>query len=439
MSIKIALVNSPLEAFSDYEGSERSPYPPLGLLALATFVKIKKPDVHIEILDGCVKSMEEIMGAISRTLPDIVGINSFGPTYSNSLIIARSSKKIGAKVILGGHHAASLAREILSLRGPYSNDYCIDAIVQNDGEEAFYKVVMNEPFENIPNVIFSPSPGIVRANKVRTLDFNSLPMADRNLINLNPYFKTQRALNVFSKIGCKWRSLTGSGCIFCSRMHNEERVKSPQNFWQEVNLLREKYKIDMIFDGRDDFLEDDDWLKKVSEMSSDYSDRPALTIFTSPNNITPATIEIMKKIKVSRVILGVESGDQTILKIMRKGTWVENNKKAIKTLLKNGISIFASFTIGAPQETAKSIHNTKKFVNEIKKISGQTGVPLSIKTFFFSPIPGCIAFRWIQERTGAKYSGKDYWDRREFLHDWVNIFCRTSYDEISLAVREMNL
>ena len=259
MPIKIVLVNPGSDIGSSYDGPKRTPYPPLSLLSLSTFLKLKGHNAYIKILDGQIAPIEKIIKIISKISPKIVGISPFSPTYWDTLKIARFSKKIGAKVILGGHHAASLAKEILLLRGSYSDDYCVDCVVQNDGEEAFYRIVKGESFKKIPNVIFLHSPGVVKINKVKTLNFDNLPIADRDLINLEPYFKTQRALNIFSKIGCEWRGLTGSGCIFCSRMHDKlMRSKSPDSFWKEINFLRKKYTIDTILDGRDDFLDDND-------------------------------------------------------------------------------------------------------------------------------------------------------------------------------------
>jgi len=440
MAIKIALINLPLNVTglsADFDEPERSLYPPLGLLALATLAKLKKPDLHIEILDGQVISIKEILKIVHKLSPAIVGISSFAPTYGNVLKIARFSKKIGAKVILGGHHAVSLATQILLRRGPYSDDYCIDGIVQNDGEQAFYKIAIGEPFGKIPNLIFSPSSGSIKMNRVETLDFDSLPIADRDLVNLDSYFKTQRALNIFSKIGCKWRNLSG-GCIFCSRMHNEMRSKSPVNFWREVSFLREKYNVETIFDGRDDFLDDRKWLNKVYELSFNYADRPALTIFASADTIDFQTIEILKKLNVSNVILGLESGDRTMLRSMHKKAFPKINERAVRILSEARIGLFASFILGAPQENKESLHRSIMFAAKIKNLFNKTGAPFSIKTFFFTPIPGSIAFKWLLKKTGTKYLREDTMDCNSLRRDWVDNFCHTTYDEIVAAVVEMN-
>ena len=437
MAIKIALINPPFDPENEYEGPERNIYPPLSLLALATFLRFREVDANIKILDGQIISLEGIIKAISEMSPQIVGISPFLSTYGNTLKIARWSKKIGAKVVLGGHHASSLAKEILLLRGPFSKDYCVDCIVQNDGEEAFYKLVMGEPFERISNLIFLSSPKVIQMNNIETLDFDRLPITDRDLIDVESYFKNQRALNIFSKIGCDWRGKSG-GCIFCSRMHNEMRTKSPINFWRETILLREKYKVNAVFDGRDDFLDDDKWLQNVHKLSFDYFDKPKLTIFARPNAISASTVKMLKEINVSYIILGLESGDQTMLNTMRKGISPEINKKAVEILSKNKISIFGSLVLGAPQENIESLRQTLEFAKKTKQLFQKTNTACLMWASLLEPRPGSIAFDWILERLGEKYRGKDLWNRNELIRDWINNFCHVGYNEIRAIAEEIN-
>jgi anaerobic magnesium-protoporphyrin IX monomethyl ester cyclase len=52
---------------------------------------------------------------------------------------------------------------------------------------------------------------------------------------------------------------------------------------------------------------------------------------------------------------GVESGSQKMLKVMRKGTTVELNAKAIKWAKEAGISVAVSLVIGYPGETPEML------------------------------------------------------------------------------------
>jgi len=176
----------------------------------------------------------------------------------------------------------------------------------------------------------------------------------------------------------------------------------------------------------------------VYKLSFDYPDKPALTIFARVNTINSSTIQIFRKINVSNIILGLESGDQRMLTATHKGTSVKMNKRAVKILGESKIGVFASFILGAPQENKRSLHNTLEFANRIKQLFDKTGTQFSIKTFFFTPRPGSIAFRWLLERTGIKYLEKDSWNRDELLHDWVDNFCSVGYNEIAMMVKEIN-
>jgi anaerobic magnesium-protoporphyrin IX monomethyl ester cyclase len=433
---RIVLVNPPNDPYI-FEWFKYKTLPPLALLALATFLKEKGVVSEIKILDGQVIDMREIKECIREKRPEIVGISPFLASYNNTLEIARWSKRTGSKVILGGHYASPLAREILLHRGVGSSDYCVDYIIRGDGEEAFYKSILGIAPEEIPNVVYVSKPSIVKANKLKSVNFDCLPIANRDLVEIDLYFKNQRSLNVYSKIGCTWRDLTNSGCIFCARDERKMHLKSPDNFWHEVSFLAQKYNLDSIFDGRDDFLDDDEWLKKVSRLSFNYFNKVNLEIFARADRINDSSGQILKNLNVSKVILGIESGDETMLRAMHKGVTLRANKMAIKTLSRLGIAIDACFVLGAPGETKKSLDNTLSFAKEIKKLFEQPKVPFTILPGLLNPRPGAAAFSWLKEQTGSKYVGKDILNRDELSRDWIDNFCQVDYEYIAEVEKEL--
>lgn len=76
------------------------------------------------------------------------------------------------------------------------------------------------------------------------------------------------------------------------------------------------------------------------------------------------TYDLMKRSGCQGVFLGIESGDDIILKNMAKIATVGKYMDGIKELKKRDILTFASFIAGYPGETATSIDNTIRFINE---------------------------------------------------------------------------
>ena len=126
--LKLFLIEPPISV-QEYEIDNETKYtiwlPPLWAIALSAFLKKRMSNIKIEFLDGQLRSFSEIKNQIVKEKPDFVGISPKDKTYQGSLKLARISKQTGAKVILGGLHADSLAKEIIKNRGPYSSDYCI--------------------------------------------------------------------------------------------------------------------------------------------------------------------------------------------------------------------------------------------------------------------------------------------------------------------------
>lgn len=91
---KILLINPPLDPCNKTPlYGEFRPYPPLALLALATFLKNKMVDADIKVLDGQICSLEKIIKTISEISPSIVGISPFLVSYNNTLKLRGFQKK----------------------------------------------------------------------------------------------------------------------------------------------------------------------------------------------------------------------------------------------------------------------------------------------------------------------------------------------------------
>jgi p-methyltransferase len=66
------------------------------------------------------------------------------------------------------------------------------------------------------------------------------------------------------------------------------------------------------------------------------------------------------------VFLGIESGDERILKNMAKGGSLHHYRRGIEALNERGIITFASLICGFPGETEESVANTVAFINQTR-------------------------------------------------------------------------
>ncbi|MDJ0634942.1 MAG: radical SAM protein [Xenococcaceae cyanobacterium MO_188.B29] len=76
------------------------------------------------------------------------------------------------------------------------------------------------------------------------------------------------------------------------------------------------------------------------------------------------TFDLMQKSGCIGVYLGIESGDEAILRRMNKFTDIKKYKFAIQGLNERGILTLAALIVGFPGETHQSIMNTTNFIQE---------------------------------------------------------------------------
>ena len=91
-------------------------------------------------------------------------------------------------------------------------------------------------------------------------------------------------------------------------------------------------------------------------------------------------IERLASIGVTWFVIGLESGSQRILDMIKKGTTVEQNIEASRICKANGIKVFGTFMYGLPTETEDEALATALMIDKIK--------PEHASPFYFTPIPG---------------------------------------------------
>jgi len=82
--------------------------------------------------------------------------------------------------------------------------------------------------------------------------------------------------------------------------------------------------------------------------------------------------------------LGIESGDEEILRTLKKGYKKHQAYKAVAALKSAGVPVLASYIIGSPGDTHESIHKTFEFAKELD--TNQT------KFMICTPFPGTELF-----------------------------------------------
>lgn len=170
--------------------------------------------------------------------------------------------------------------------------------------------------------------------------------------------------------------LTSRGCYFscsfCCLNPEAKRIvrfRSPKNVVDEIEFMVKKFpqmtEIDILDDS---FFVDN---KRVIEICDEIIRRNIKIDFVCSGRVKPLSKEMIKKLEQAnfrKVMLGLESGDNSILKSCHKGINQDDVVNAFKLFSKSSINLKTFLIIGLPGENIETIRETSRFVKEIQKI-----------------------------------------------------------------------
>ena len=126
---------------------------------------------------------------------------------------------------------------------------------------------------------------------------------------------------------------------------------------------------------------------------------------TRANLVDEELIEAFKKAHFVRVSIGVETGSEKILKIVCKGVKKEDYVRTCKLLWDAGIETRASFILGHPYETKKTLRETIDFAKKLDVVHANFNI--------MTPYPGTIVYDMALKKDGLHFKDEEYatnWD-----------------------------
>ncbi len=330
--------------------AENTSYPPLGLMALATWVR-ENSKHPVTILDAQLDELspQQITAAIRRSGARVVGIGAFTVQLvdvQRTVEAARAAACV-QHVVLGGPHVNDFPAEARALPG-------VDAVVRGEGQRPLVALLDawqagREP-RGIAGVMCHPDDEPPTEPVVLSDDLDSYPIPDRQLIDYRRYVNVIGGGGLFTTIatsrGCPHK------CSFCNTPRMRFRSMSPARVCEEIQAclaldIREVYFVDDTFNVNN---------KRVHALCDEILARGlrfAWTVRMRVNGVDRPLLEKMKAAGCDRIQLGVEQGTNEGLKRLRKGVTVAEVEQAFRLAKQVGISTVAYFMIGTPTETCR--------------------------------------------------------------------------------------
>ncbi len=381
--MRILLINPPAGSIYHFL---RLKSPPLGIAYIAACLhqvghQVKIADLNVEPIDY-------------RNLPyhdfDLVGISVDTMRYPVALKIAEAAKRDKRTVVAGGQHVTFFDSETLSTG-------LFDFIVRGEGELTMLDLVKHleegNSFEEIKGISFLREGEVIRT-PARPLiqDLDSLPYPARELLPLHRY--TTKLSGRFLAA-----ALTSRGCPFncefcaCSQFFGRTwRTRSVENVMEELQFLRKKYGYRAVAFFDDNFTLNPKRMIKFSESILQRRWDLYWWAFSRVDSVVKHedVVRLMARAGLRQVFVGFESGSQEVLDQIGKDLDVDKAFRAVEILKKYKISVWASFIIGALNETKKMIKQTIKFANRLNPEFVQFGI--------LTPYPGTVLYEKVKNR-----------------------------------------
>jgi radical SAM superfamily enzyme YgiQ (UPF0313 family) len=369
--MKILLINSPA---GDIYGSMKSiagRYFPLGLGYISSYLKKAGHEVRLIDPDAQMMEMGEIAAIARNENPDIIGISSFTPNFHNAAAIATKIRSFsGAQIILGGIHASTMPGEILK------NHPEFDVIVIGEGEATIAELsrisaggcscaelnkINGIAFRENGSIIITPPREFIK-------DVDSLPFPDRAQIDLRLF-----TLHKHMDIGKRYAEmLTSRGCpfncTFCASHLTSGRgfrPHSPEYVVNEIKFLRESYGIEHIVFQDDTFTLQESRVTEICERLL----RDKISIYWScwarVNTVNRKLLTLMRKSGCFSIGYGVESGDENVLKAIKKGITLDQCREAFRISHELGLKTLGFFIFGCTGDTPETVEKTVRFAIEL--------------------------------------------------------------------------
>ena len=346
---------------------------------------------------------------------DMVVMYTSTPTLALDIATARRIKeqKPATVTVLTGPHVSVLPEESLRL-----GEGVIDIVCRGEFDYTTKELCEGREWDRVDGISFwkdgkihkttdrSPIQDLDALPFVAPVYKRDLPIAEYVI----PHFKNPY-VSIYSSRGCP------SKCIYClwpqTFSGRAMRTRSPQNVYDEV-----KWIVDNIPEMRELSFDDDTFTADRTHAREVAAKLKPLGISWTVNaraNCDYETLKIMREAGLRHVVVGYETGNEQILKNIKKGVTKQQAIDFTKNCKKLGLSVHGAFIMGLPGESHATINETIEFAKALDLNSIQASLA--------SPYPGTEF--WDLCRTEGWIASESYID------DTGHQMCIINYPHLS--------
>lgn len=400
-------------------------FPPLGVGYVASC--LRNAGYGVDILDCTFMKREEALKKAQGIEADVVGIYSMVTMRNDSIWFARHLRNSCDLLIAGGPLPSCDPI-------PFLNDF--DVVVKGEGEQAMLELLRTydsgcDP-QSVQGIVYCKgnNGGKERQGEIvftypRILepDLDKIAFPARDLFPNDRYIEYWKrrsgnaATTIFTTRGCPF------SCEFCSNavFGISYRERSPENVVDEVEQAL-SFGYDRIHFADDVFTLNRGRVLRICDEIRRRGLHFKWECLGRVDSIDEEISIAMKDAGCDRIYFGIESGNDSVLKLMKKKITPDGARKAVYAAHEAGLSTGAFFILCYPGDTDDTVLETLRFA---------VSLPLDYLSFTMPyPLPGTALY----ERVNGRIS-KEWEVPASLISDHVLIFdADFSENKMKLAI-----
>ncbi len=404
MTKRILLVHPTFEPGSSHTLVYRKGYGsavPMGLAYVGATLINRGYEVQVfdfQVEDG------GIFEVVRDFAPDLIGLSVTTPAANAAAFLAGQFKERfpNIPVAAGGPHPSTL-------RGAMLRDIpALDYLVIGEGEETAVELMEILSGERSPSSVrglcYRDGDDIkVTGERPILENLDDLPRLPLELFKYRKYVPTPGTFvhlpNVafLSSRGCPYK------CVFCNKdmFGSSIRQMSAKRMVDEILEMKENFGVREINFYDDTFTVNK---KRVLELCDELIRRKVGIRWKCNSRVNCVTKDLLLKMKEAgcfSISFGVESGDDEILRKIKKKITTDQVRDAFRWTKELGISRAAFFMLNLPGDTRETVEKTIQFSREID--------PDYVSFEMTKPLPGTTIEKTLEGEDNVKIK-QELWD-----------------------------
>ncbi len=406
--LDIAFSHSYFYKFDQKQWKNRTPYPPLGTLYAASYLREGGYKVGLydtNLLDG----PSGIQSYLELHQPKMVVLYDDGFNYLTKMCLTtmreaafemiKIAKDLQCTVVVCSSDATDHYEKYLEAGGDYviqgEGEITLKELVDAINAEGYIEHIQGIVYKKNDEIIVNPKRAVIR-------DLDEFPLPAWDLVDIDSYREVWESggkeftLNLVTTRGCPYK------CNWCAKpiYGNRYNSHSPEYIVKHIQYLKTHFNVSRFWMCDDIFGLKPNWVQqfnkelKREDLSISYYIQSRVDLLLKDD-----TIDALYESGLEEVWVGAESGSQKILDAMDKGTTVAQIYKATQLLKEKKIRVAFFIQFGYLGETKEDIAKTITMIKEL--LPDNLGISVSY------PLPGTKFYEKVKDDLKLKANWTD--------------------------------